>query len=321
VKGATTVKVIYLQDLENVKNQLDSPLVLAIGYFDGIHLGHQKVISTAKDLAKKYGFKSAVMTFDPAPKAVLSKNPDAIKYITLLEDKIEVIRNIGIDYLFIVPFTKEFASLSPETFVDDYIRGLGVKHVVAGFDFTYGKFGKGNMETLESSSHGDYLVTTVGKIAKSNEKISSTSIREMIQSGKVEEVPHYLGRFYTMSGKVVHGKKLGRKLGFPTANIECSQKYVFPENGVYIVRLFVLNKWVNGVASIGYNPTINQDQTKKYLEVHIIDFDQEIYDEPVIVEWRKYIRPELKFDYLDDLIKQIHEDKVVAIDYFKKCGL
>ncbi len=293
------------------------PLSMAVGYFDGIHIGHQEVMSEAIKIAEERNLKSAVMTFDPSPKAVLSNNTGEVKYITLLEDKIKLIEDMGFDFLFVVSFTKEFASLLPDEFIDQYILQLNVKHFVAGFDYTYGKYGKGTMKNIEQFSKDSFTYTTVEKIAKSGEKISSTLIRELIKNGQVQDVPDYLGRFFSMRGQVIHGNKRGKKLGFPTANLNIDDRYIFPKNGVYIVRLYVDGKWENGVASIGYNPTFNDEQTKRFIEVHLIDFDKDIYGQTVTIEWRKWLRNEMKFDDINDLIEQIGKDKQNAVEYFK----
>ncbi|NCU16486.1 bifunctional riboflavin kinase/FAD synthetase [Pallidibacillus pasinlerensis] len=312
------MKVIRLGIPNNLKSESLPPLSIAIGFFDGIHIGHKEVILTAKKIAEENNWKSAVMTFDPSPKEVLSKNPENVKYITLLDEKIEIIEKLGLDYLFIVPFTRELASFTPEYFIDNYIIQLNVKHLTAGFDYTYGKFGKGTMETIRDHSKGQFNHTTVGKVTKNKEKISSTLIRSLISEGKVEEVNEYLGRHYTMAGYVVHGEKRGRKLGFPTANLQIDDRYVYPRNGVYVVRLYVNGTWVNGVASIGYNPTFNEEKTKRFVEVYLLDFDDDIYGQSVILEWRKYLRDELKFDSIDDLILQMKQDEHDARNYFKQ---
>lgn len=312
------MKVIRLGIPNNLKSESLPPLSIAIGFFDGIHIGHKEVILTAKKIAEENNWKSAVMTFDPSPKEVLSKNPENVKYITLLDEKIEIIEKLGFDYLFIVPFTRELASFTPEYFIDNYIIQLNVKHLTAGFDYTYGKFGKGTMETIRDHSKGQFNYTTVGKVTKNKEKISSTLIRSLISEGKVEEVNEYLGRHYTMAGYVVHGEKRGRKLGFPTANLQIDDRYVYPRNGVYVVRLYVNGTWVNGVASIGYNPTFNEEKTKRFVEVYLLDFDDDIYGQSVILEWRKYLRDELKFDSIDDLILQMKQDEHDARNYFKQ---
>jgi riboflavin kinase / FMN adenylyltransferase len=294
------------------------PLVMALGYFDGVHLGHQQVILEAKNQANVRGLKSAVMTFDPHPSVVLGKSKTHVQYITPLTDKIKIIEELGIDYLYIVHFTPEFANLLPQEFVDQYVIGLNVKHVVAGFDFTYGRMGKGTMETLPFHSRDQFSYSVVPKLTQEEEKISSTRIRQLLSEGKTDELPALLGRFYTTSGVVVHGDKRGRTIGFPTANIDLHEEYLIPPLGVYAVKMKVENEWVDGVCNVGYKPTFNKEALKLSVEVHLFDFNRDIYGQEVLVEWHLYIRKEQRFSGIDELVKQIEKDKQNALIYFEK---
>ncbi|WP_018660132.1 riboflavin biosynthesis protein RibF [Heyndrickxia acidiproducens] len=296
------------------------PFAIALGYFDGIHLGHQKVIRTAKEIAGQNGWKSAVMTFEPHPSVVLGNNKEGIELITPLEDKIKLIEALGIDYLFIVRFTSSFASLLPQDFVEQYLIGLGIKHAVAGFDYTYGKFGKGNMENLAEYAKQRFAITAIGKYAVENtdEKISSTLIREKIKRGAVSHVKNLLGRYYEVKGTVVHGEKRGRQLGFPTANIQLSEPYILPPNGVYIVQMKVGKHWHNGLCSVGYNPTFkNPNEYERTTEVYLLHFSSDIYGEEVVVRWLDRIRDEKKFNRVEDLIAEMKHDEQVAESYFE----
>lgn len=316
--GEATVKVIRLSQPHNL-NQLDFPeMVMALGYFDGVHKGHQKVITKAKEIAEGTGMKSAVMTFHPHPLVVLRKKED-IDYITPLEEKIHLIQELDVDLLFVVEFTKEFAALLPQQFVDDYIIKLNVKHVVAGFDFTYGHLGKGTMETIPFHSREQFLHTTVEKITDHDRKVSSTLIREVIRSGDVEYAQTLLGRPHSVAGVVVHGDKRGRTIGFPTANVEVEEHYLIPPTGVYAVSIEIDTVVFDGVCNIGYKPTFNNEQSlKPSIEVHIFDFNREIYGQKVTVSWFKRIRSEKKFHNVDELIEQISKDKAVAEQFFHK---
>ncbi|RIW36450.1 bifunctional riboflavin kinase/FAD synthetase [Bacillus salacetis] len=313
------MKVITVHHPHTFSPEDFPPLSMALGYFDGVHKGHQRVIGTAVSEAEKRSLKSAVMTFDPHPSVVLGQKHKHVRYITPLQDKIELIENLKVDYLFIVRFTSDFANLLPQEYVDQYIINLNVKHVSAGFDFTYGKLGKGNMETLPFHSRNEFNHTTVKKLAESEEKISSSAIRQSLSEGAASKAERLLGRFYTTSGTVIHGDKRGRKIGFPTANIELSDDYIIPKIGVYAVRIYVQNKWHNGVANLGYKPTFNNPDDKALsIEVHIFNYDSSIYGEEVKVEWHKYIRSEQKFNGIEQLIAQIEKDKHQAIEYFQK---
>ncbi|MCG3083119.1 FAD synthetase family protein, partial [Anoxybacillus sp. LAT27] len=184
------MKTIWLSHPLNEKN--NGPLVMALGYFDGVHLGHQKVIQTAKRIADDHQYKSAVMTFHPHPSVVLGRSKQHVHFITPLKEKEKQIAKLGIDYLYVVEFTPAFAHLLPQQFVDEYIIGLGVKHVVAGFDFTYGRLGKGTMETLPFHSRQQFTQTVIPKQTFGKEKISSTYIRQCLAEGDVEQLPHLL---------------------------------------------------------------------------------------------------------------------------------
>lgn len=294
------------------------PLSMALGYFDGVHLGHQKVILTAKEIAETKSIKSSVMTFDPHPSVILGRK-DKVEYITPLKEKIERISDLGIDYLFVVRFSSDFANLLPQEFVDQYIIGLHVDHVVAGFDFTYGRMGKGNMETLPFHSRNQFQYTTVSKLSCDDEKISSTLIKDQIKQGKVDRMPRLLGHYFTTSGIVIHGDQRGRTIGFPTANVDISEEYIYPPVGVYSVRIKVEGKWYIGVCNVGYKPTFHKEQLDKpSIEVHIIDFENDIYGFEVTVEWYKHLRSEKKFSGIDELVSQIRKDTLQTIDYFEK---
>lgn len=293
------------------------PLSMALGYFDGVHRGHQQVILEAKRNAEKFGFNSAVMTFDPHPSVVLRKNDMHVHYITPLSEKMEIIADLGIDYLFIVHFTEEFANLLPQEFVDQYIIGLNVKHVVAGFDYTYGRMGKGTMETLPFHSRGQFTSTTVPKFTCGDEKVSSTWIRKLLKEGETEQLYSLLGRYYTTSGSVIHGDQRGRTIGFPTANVDLNDEYIVPPVGVYAVRLKVAGEWFNGVCNLGYRPTFKNEAAAKSIEVHLFDFNRDIYGQKVQVEWHQYLRNEQKFSGIDELVSQIEKDKQNAIQYFQ----
>jgi riboflavin kinase / FMN adenylyltransferase len=313
------VKVITVHHPHSISKNDFPPLVLALGYFDGVHRGHQRVITTAVKKAKELSASSAVMTFDPHPSVVLGHKHKHIHYITPLEDKKEIIEELGVDYLFIVRFTSEFASLIPQDFVDQYIIGLNVLHVVAGFDYSYGRLGKGTMETLPFHSRDMFTSTTISKLTDDDLKVSSTLIRGSIKEGDVKKVHQLLGRPFKMKGTVIHGDKRGRKIGFPTANIELADDYLTPKVGVYAVKMKIHDKWFDGVCNIGYKPTFkNPDEYSLSIEVHIFDFHASIYGEEVYIEWYERIRDEQKFSGIEELISQIQKDKDKAIHYFSE---
>lgn len=313
------VEVTMLDYPHHIDKNNIPPLAMALGYFDGVHLGHKRVILESKKTAEQKGLKSAVMTFDPHPSVVLRKSSMHVHYITPLKEKIQIIEELGVEYLFVVHFTEEFANLLPQEFIDQYIIGLNVQHVVAGFDYTYGRMGKGTMETLPFHSRGQFSFTTIPKYSIGVEKISSTWIRNYLIEGKMEQLPALLGRYYTTSGIVIHGDKRGRTLGFPTANVDLNSEYMIPPIGVYSVKMKVDGKWYSGVCNVGHKPTFKKETAlKPSVEVHLFNFNDDIYGKEVQVEWHQYLRKEQKFSGINELIAQIERDKQKAMEYFHK---
>lgn len=311
------MKTVYLSHPLSIDALQLKPTVMALGFFDGIHLGHQKVINTAINIAKEKSMQSAVLTLDPHPSVVLRNDMKNIRYITPLKEKEEILQTLGVDILYVVSFTPELAKLSPQSFVDQYIIGLNVKHIVAGFDYSFGSYGKGTMETMPQFSNGAFTQTVIEKLTKDNQKVSSSLIREHLQLGQVDKVKEILGRFYTLKGTVVDGDKRGRTIGFPTANIELTDEYIIPKPGVYAVTMEVNNVMYYGVCNVGVKPTFT-DNTKISIEVHLFDFNENIYGKNVRVNWHYYIRNEQKFPSFKELVQQIEADKQFAINYFQK---
>lgn len=298
-------------------DQLTGPYSLALGFFDGVHRGHQAVIQMAKKKAQETGTKLAVMTFDPHPSIVLGQSKEKVFYITPLQQKISILEKYGVDTLFVVRFTSDFAQLSPEDFVQLFIKDLGVLHVTAGFDYTFGRKGSGTMAEMSKLCGDDMTVQVVDKQTEDDEKISSTRIRKLLQQGDMKEVHRLLGRPYRTPGVVVHGDKRGRTIGFPTANVQADEGSFIPANGVYVVKVRVQQEWFIGVCNIGYKPTFkNPNEKNLTIEVHIVDFDKNIYGEAVAIDWYDWVRPEQKFNGIDALVAQLTKDKQAAIDFF-----
>lgn len=290
--------------------------VMALGYFDGVHIGHQEVIQTAVQKAQELGYKAAVMTFHPHPSVVLKQLNKREDYLTPIEEKARLMRELGVDELYIVTFNETFSQLSPQEFVDLYLIKLEVKHVVTGFDFTYGKMAKGNPSTLPEHSRNMFKVTVIDRIDQEGQKVSTTLIREAILNGQVAQVIPMLGRPYKIEGMVVHGDKRGRTIGFPTANIKTHAPYVYPSNGVYAVEMETEHGRFQGVCNIGIRPTFYDKEKKPLIEVHLFDFNGDLYGETVTVRWYKKIRSEQKFSGIDELKAQIEKDKEEALTYF-----
>ncbi len=307
------MKVYELSYPDQLLNHHQEAYALAIGFFDGLHKGHQTVIKTAIDKAKEKNLQSAVMTFNPHPSHILGGGKNKVGYITPFEEKVSVLEKLGVDVLFVVQFDEQLASLSPEKFIEIFIKKLGIQHVVAGFDYSFGAKGAGTMEDMKQLADGLYETTIVGKVTDQEDKISSTRIRTLLDEGKVEEAATLLGRNFKTIGEVVHGEKNGRKLGFPTANVLPPKDSILPLNGVYAVRLIVGEKQYDGVCNVGIKPTFEQEHEQVMVEVHVLNFDGDLYGQHVKVEWLYFIRKEQKFNSFDALIEQINKDKETAL--------
>jgi riboflavin kinase / FMN adenylyltransferase len=289
------------------------PCAIALGYFDGVHIGHRRVIQKAIDTAKMNGWKSAIMTFDPHPREVLGQTGYS-QYLTPLADKLEQLEKMGVDLTYVMRFDIAFAAVYPEDFIAECLLPLNCRHVVVGFDYTFGYRGMGTAQTLLASSEGRYGIDIVGPVNRLGEKVSSTIIREYLHHGNVEQTRLLLGRPYKIRGVVVHGDKRGRTIGFPTANVRLSRPYLIGKNGVYGVRFNVDGQSYRGVMNVGIKPTFELEKKEKSLEVHIFDFQGDLYGKEVEVEFLFFIRDEQKFSGVDALIAQIRED----VEYAKR---
>lgn len=309
-----TIKLTYPHTLR--KNELPKT-VTAIGFFDGIHKGHQEVIRTAVNKAKEKEIESAVITFHPHPSVVLSKGKKQVNYITPIQEKQKVLQDMSIDRLYIIKFNEALAALSPQEFIDQFIIGLNIQHVVVGFDFTFGHKGAGNMNTLRELAKDDFETTMIEKIETGNEKVSSTRIRELLSEGDIEQVNTLLNRPLSIHGYVGEGAKRGRKLGYPTANLIVDEDALLPKPGIYAVQVVYKGEKYDGMASLGTNPTFTEDNHQLSLEVNILDYSNNLYGEELILEWHKFIREEKKFQNAEALIEQIKSDEIEIRSFFK----
>lgn len=310
-----------LQYPDHTTTGLNERYSVAVGFFDGLHKGHQAVIRAAQDKAVELGIRSAVMTFDPHPSHLFGGGNNKVSYITQFPEKVRLLQELGVDTLFVVTFDWALASLTPEQFIEVFIKGLGIEHVTGGFDFTFGSKGAGTMEMMESLSGGAYGTTVVGKVSDGEEKVSSTRIRELLEKGDVSDTAHLLGRPFRTIGTVGHGDKRGRLLGFPTANLVPEPDTLLPANGVYAVRFSFDNQTMGGVCNVGVKPTFqNPDQMRPSVEVHVLDFEGDLYGKEVAVDWIAHIRAERKFDSVDALVRQIGLDKETAKELLAKQG-
>ncbi|GGF10671.1 riboflavin biosynthesis protein [Halobacillus andaensis] len=303
------MKIIHLSEKDISQSKQVSPCTLAVGFFDGIHRGHQRVILTAKRKAVELGIQSAVMTFDPHPSVVLNHSVKHAKYITPLAEKERILNNAGIDTLFVVHFDKSLASLSPEQFVEKFFVSQNVQHVVAGFDFTFGFKGKGTMKLLPEYARARFTTTTIEQVSEDGEKVSSTRIRDLLAEGDIALVNRLLDRPYRITGEVVTGDRRGRTIGYPTANLSLNSEYYMPKAGVYAVKVIIANQEYKGMANLGFKPTFNDGKVKN-LEIHIFDFNQDVYGQEIAVDFYRHIRSEEKFNGVDELISQLKNDEV-----------
>ncbi|HAR6546220.1 TPA: bifunctional riboflavin kinase/FAD synthetase [Staphylococcus pseudintermedius] len=315
------MEVIEITHPIQAEQYIQEDVAMALGFFDGLHRGHQALFDELDRVAKEKDLKKAVMTFDPHPSVVLNPKQKRTTYITPLDDKIELLGEQNIDYCLVVNFSSRFAEVTPDEFVQDYLVKNHARVIIAGFDFTFGKYGKGNMAMLQEYQ-AQLESITIGKQDLNREKISTTAIREALKTGHLAKANEQLGYRYRMKGTVVQGEKRGRTIGFPTANIEPSDDYVWPTLGVYAVSMTIgsSDQIYRGVANIGVKPTFHDDLPQAVIEVNIFDFTENIYGERVTIYWHHYIRPELKFDGIDPLVAQMNDDKarakhLLAVDF------
>lgn len=303
------MKIFELSYPHSFKQNELPETVAAIGLFDGIHLGHQLVIQTAIDRAKAEGKESAVITFHPNPAVVLSNGKKKPNYILPLEEKFVVLEEMGVDRVYHITFDKELSTLSPRDFVDHFIIELHITHLVAGFDYSFGHKGAGNMENISGYTRNAFTYTVIDKLEDEAEKVSSTRIRQLLSDGNVQEVSRLLGRPYQTKGIVIEGDKRGRTIGFPTANMQINDELQLPSRGVYAVRAFVDGQAYIGLANLGYVPTFKTGEVELSLEVYILDFDCDIYGKNISIEWLEKIRDEKKFNGIDEIIAQLTADE------------
>jgi len=292
--------------------QIPGPIFLAIGVFDGVHLGHQAVISTAARHAAEAGGTAVVVTFDPHPAKIL-RPQESPRLLTATQHKIALIRALGVSHLLVITFDRAFAATAP----DDFVRQLAtaarpLREICVGQEWSFGKNRAGNLALLKKLGvQLDFNVVGVEPITSGGEIVSSTAIRKAVEAGDFPAATRMLGREYTILGTVEEGKHLGRSLGFPTANLSAHSEQ-FPPNGVYAAEGLLDGKTVRGVVNLGVRPTIDVDLPQRVLEFHLFDFDRELYGEDIELRFVRYLRPERKFENLATLREQIGLDVTEA---------
>lgn len=308
-------KPIRLKIISAIDSFSDSSTVVTIGTFDGVHIGHQKIVKRLINSASQEGLKSVILTFFPHPRMVLQKDTN-IKLINTIDERSEILEGLGLDYLLVKKFTKAFSRLPAEAFVKQVlVDKLHAKKVIIGYDHRFGRNRNADIEDLKK--YGKIYGFDVEEISAqdiNDVAVSSTKIRNALVQGDIEKANMYLGYSYMITGTVVKGKELGRQLDFPTANINVEEDYkLIPKQGAYVVSATIDGDLVYGMMNIGMNPTVNGK--KESIEVHFFNFDKNLYDKKIQVNLLHRIRDEQKFDSVALLKSQLHNDKEAALQY------
>ena len=292
-----------------------SNTVLTIGTFDGVHIGHSKIINRLNEVASTKRLESTVLTFFPHPRMVLQKESN-IKLIHTIEERKTILQKCGIKNLIVHPFSKDFSRLSAVEFVRDVlVNKLNIAHIIIGYDHRFGRNRTANIEDLKE--FGELYNFTVEEISAqdiNDVSVSSTKIRNALSMGNITIANSYLGKCFEINGTVKKGKSIGRTINYPTANIHITDTYkLIPKNGVYVAKATIKGTSYFGMMNIGYNPTVNSEDHS--IEIHLFNFNQDIYNEKIKVELLNYVREEQKFDSLDSLKHQLALDKAYALNY------
>ena len=291
--------------------QKEEPTVLVLGYFDGIHLGHKALFERARKVADERGLTVTVFTFPESPRLAFSRfTPELLLHLTSQEQRYLLLEKNGVDQLVMTPFTSEFASNTPEEFIERYVKGLNAQALVAGFDYHFGNCRADVQDLMELF---DGQVEIVSEVSLSGEKVSSTRIRQAIQSGDVSLANQLLGYPFMTEGIVVHGDARGRTIGYPTANLAPFDRVHLPSEGVYVAEVEVDGKRYRAMTSVGKNVTF--DGTELRIEAHIFGFDRFIYGEKMTIFWLEKIRDMVKFDGIEDLMEQMKSDESYALHW------
>ena len=297
------MEIFNISKFDEIKSD-ENKRVAALGFFDGIHKAHQNIIGEAvKEAGEK--FKSIVITLDKSPKEYFGKTSE--ESLTPINKKNELLKELGVEEVYYLEFNEHLQNLSAEEFIELILKKLNVEKVFCGFDYRFGNRGLGTPDLIKDSGI-EVMIQEKQKIDE--EKISTTVLKEFVRNGEFLKYKEYTGRFYSISGLVVKGRQLGRTINFPTANLELDDKYLLPEmNGVYITKIKVNNKIYKSVTNIGYNPTVSDEKNKKFIETHILDFDEDIYGEKIEIYFYEFLRKEQKFESFDHLKEQLKLDK------------
>lgn len=305
------MELVYLDYQHSQK--INQNLIATIGQFDGIHIAHQYLINETLRLAKEKNLKSAIITFDPHPDFLIKKSSNET-YVTPLNEKIAFMKKFGFDYMVVIQFDLSIMNMLPIDFVNNILLTNGVKEVVVGYDFSFGKKGMGKAIDIESLSSHQIMTHIIDKKCINGQKIGTSLIKEYLEVGKMEEVHQLLGRFYQISGEVIHGRQIGRTIHVPTANLKVSKEFATIKKGVYLVLVTVENRKYVGIANLGNNPSFNYHEHMVF-ETHIIDFTGDLYGKTLAIEFVKYLREEVKFPSVEAFLEQIKKDIEIARNY------
>ncbi len=293
--------------------------VVTIGTFDGVHSGHKKVIARLKEIARKVDGETVIFTFYPHPRMVLFPEENNIRLLTTLDEKIALFEQAGIDHLIVFPFTREFSQLSYSDFVKQVlVDKIHTHHLVVGYDHKFGKNREGGYEFLQKcAAEYGFSIEKLDVLLINETNVSSTKIRKALDEGNIVKANRYLGYRFTLHGTVIEGQKLGRQIQFPTANVQSSDPYkIIPGHGVYTVLVRVNGQTYKGMLNIGSRPTVNTNADHRSIEVHILDFNENIYGKPIELLFFGKIRDEKKFTSLQALREQLEKDRVTTLSYF-----
>ena len=310
--------MLTIQNTEHFR--VETPTIVTIGTFDGVHLGHQKILDRLKEMKEQTGLKTVVLTFDPHPRTVLFPEQKDLKLLTLVDEKLDLLDRYGVDITVVYPFSVEFSHLDPKLYISHIlVKSLKVKHLVIGYDHKFGSGRSGNIQTLRQySDEYGYTVEEISARDIDHIAVSSSKIRKALDEGNLALATDFLGHSYMMDARVIEGKKLGRTLGYPTANLrpEGPEK-LMPATGVYFVKVVVNGRDYFGMMNIGTNPTTDSDLRIKP-EVHIFDFDEMIYGKTIRITFLKRLRDEAKFKDLSSLKSALDGDKAECEKLIKK---
>jgi riboflavin kinase / FMN adenylyltransferase len=310
--------VLTIQNTEHFR--IEKPTIVTIGTFDGVHLGHQKILARLKELKEQTGLNTVVLTFDPHPRKVLFPDQKDLKLLTLIDEKLDLLNHYGVDVAVVYPFSVEFSHLDPKLYISDIlVKSLKVKHLVIGYDHKFGSGRKGDINTLKKYS-GEYGYTVEEISAQDIDHIavSSSKIRKALDEGNLSLATEFLGHSFLMNARVIEGKKLGRTLGYPTANLKPEgQEKLMPAIGVYFVKVLVDGTNYFGMMNIGTNPTTDNDDKIKP-EVHIFDFNEQIYGKTIRISFLKRLRDEKKFKDLAELKRALDNDRSECLTLIQK---